>query len=624
MPNGEIGTKIKLTGEKEFNAQMKAMNNGLKTVRSDMAALSAEFDGNTDSIEALTAKQKVLQESVDQHKAKVAALKTQYEAAVSVYGETSAAAQKYRQQLNFATVALQKETAALEKNAAALKETEAEGGRYVPITQRMANSVKDTGDRVKDFAARVSEASRHVPVLAEFLDVAKVSAAAFGSAANVAGTGAKVAINGAKGIGAAAGGLAKGVGLLTAASAAGVAAIGAGGVIAVSTMARMAREAADAAKAAQEAGETLTESQQMWLGFSDQLDALDASVANAKSALGGVLLPALSELSEEGAALLNSFTADMEAAAGDTEKQGQVLARYIAQGAKLIRDKLPEYVAAGKELFAGIGEGLSESGPELMDMGLDLVMELLDGIIENAPELAQAGLTLIQRLAESLIKRGPDLTVSSVDMVTQIVTGLAQAAPQLIPAAAQLVSQLLRALISSAPDLLQAGMELILGIISGLIAGIGTLIGASDEVIDATVAAFLAKADEFLAVGGQIVDRIKGGIAEAWESFKAWFLGIWDSLFGNLNVDVGVNNNGKGVDGSHAGGLDYVPFDGYLAQLHRGEMILTSAEAANYRRERTSGNAPKIVNLTFNAKTITEADVNMVVDIVNRKLGDDL
>ncbi|QUN29549.1 hypothetical protein KB879_06265 [Cupriavidus sp. KK10] len=35
-------------------------------------------------------------------------------------------------------------------------------------------------------------------------------------------------------------------------------------------------------------------------------------------------------------------------------------------------------------------------------------------------------------------------------------------------------------------------------------------------------------------------------------------------------------------DGSHAGGLAYVPFDGYLAELHQGERVLTRAESAQY------------------------------------------
>lgn len=34
-----------------------------------------------------------------------------------------------------------------------------------------------------------------------------------------------------------------------------------------------------------------------------------------------------------------------------------------------------------------------------------------------------------------------------------------------------------------------------------------------------------------------------------------------------------------GVDGSHASGLDFVPFDGYRAELHRGERVQTAAEA---------------------------------------------
>ena len=34
------------------------------------------------------------------------------------------------------------------------------------------------------------------------------------------------------------------------------------------------------------------------------------------------------------------------------------------------------------------------------------------------------------------------------------------------------------------------------------------------------------------------------------------------------------------INGSHANGLDYVPFDGYVAQLHRGERVQTAASAA--------------------------------------------
>lgn len=54
------------------------------------------------------------------------------------------------------------------------------------------------------------------------------------------------------------------------------------------------------------------------------------------------------------------------------------------------------------------------------------------------------------------------------------------------------------------------------------------------------------------------------------------------------------------VDGSHASGLDYVPFDGYTAELHRGERILTAAENSNL------GN----LNLSTASRVYSETSVN--------------
>lgn len=39
----------------------------------------------------------------------------------------------------------------------------------------------------------------------------------------------------------------------------------------------------------------------------------------------------------------------------------------------------------------------------------------------------------------------------------------------------------------------------------------------------------------------------------------------------------------KGLHGSHANGLDYVPFDGYRAELHRGERVQTASQVNSER-----------------------------------------
>ena len=51
-----------------------------------------------------------------------------------------------------------------------------------------------------------------------------------------------------------------------------------------------------------------------------------------------------------------------------------------------------------------------------------------------------------------------------------------------------------------------------------------------------------------------------------------------------MNQISGILNNAQSgtetdVDGSHAMGLSYVPWDGYIAQLHQGERVLTAQQA---------------------------------------------
>ena len=47
-------------------------------------------------------------------------------------------------------------------------------------------------------------------------------------------------------------------------------------------------------------------------------------------------------------------------------------------------------------------------------------------------------------------------------------------------------------------------------------------------------------------------------------------------------TDTHSTNRKRSRDGSHASGLDYVPFDGYIAELHRGERVLTAAQNAEF------------------------------------------
>lgn len=70
-----------------------------------------------------------------------------------------------------------------------------------------------------------------------------------------------------------------------------------------------------------------------------------------------------------------------------------------------------------------------------------------------------------------------------------------------------------------------------------------------------------------------------------------------------------VSVEGGSVNGSHAGGLDYVPYNNYVANLHRGEMVLTAKEADSYRKGEKNaavGGVTVIQNIYSQAKTAAE------------------
>lgn len=97
--------------------------------------------------------------------------------------------------------------------------------------------------------------------------------------------------------------------------------------------------------------------------------------------------------------------------------------------------------------------------------------------------------------------------------------------------------------------------------------------------------------DTFKKIGSDAIEALKDGINAAWDGLVSWFNGLWDGLFGNKTANVTVNKtvnetvtrSGRSINGSHRSGLDYVPFDGYIAELHKGEMVLTSKQAGLLR-----------------------------------------
>lgn len=106
----------------------------------------------------------------------------------------------------------------------------------------------------------------------------------------------------------------------------------------------------------------------------------------------------------------------------------------------------------------------------------------------------------------------------------------------------------------------------------------------------------------FSTVGQNVVEGIKGGIAAVWGGLVSFVQGLWDGIKSIFVINASDVKNNTGSDGSHAGGMDYVPYNNYVANLHRGEMVLTADEADAYRRGKGSNNGFTLTQNIYAAK----------------------
>ena len=97
-------------------------------------------------------------------------------------------------------------------------------------------------------------------------------------------------------------------------------------------------------------------------------------------------------------------------------------------------------------------------------------------------------------------------------------------------------------------------------------------------------------------VGSDSITAMIEGLEENEYNLYAKAREIADSV---RNIIKSAYNSFAGSDGSHRTGLREVPFDGYRAILHKGEMVLTQPEADRYKT---------------GSKTVNQGDINIYID----------
>lgn len=168
----DIGPKVGIDGFAEFRKSIKAMDEDIKDFRSELKLVAAVYDENGDSMEALAAKNEVLQKTYDAQAEKVQEIQKALEKARDEYGENADATKKWQRSLTDAKTALQKTANEMGKNQKKLDDlensTEDLKDSFEGVDEALdeaEKALKDTREAVEDLGDAAKKSSGKFDVM---------------------------------------------------------------------------------------------------------------------------------------------------------------------------------------------------------------------------------------------------------------------------------------------------------------------------------------------------------------------------------------------------------------------------------------------------------------------------
>ena len=122
--------------------------------------------------------------------------------------------------------------------------------------------------------------------------------------------------------------------------------------------------------------------------------------------------------------------------------------------------------------------------------------------------------------------------------------------------------------------------------------------------------------DTIKSTASAAFDFILDYVNQIWEKIKGFFSNLGSKIKSLLGIRVFFKEEKEGektnIDGSHRSGLSYVPRDGYIAELHEGERVLTREENSNYRKKSFLKGVKEKIEATFNPNFVINNDENVI------------
>lgn len=544
-----FGLKIGVEGEKEFKNALRDINQSFKVLGSEMNLVSSEFDKQDKSIEAVTARNKVLNKEIDTQKDKISTLEKALKNASDSFGENDKRTQAWAVQLNNAKAELNGMERELGQNEKALDGVANEFNDAEKQAEQFGDAVEKSGDKSDNAGSKFKALG----------GVLKGVGATMGTAFLAVGT---AAVGAAKSL----------TNMTVGASAY------ADNILTMSTVTGMSTEKLQAYNYAAElvdtSMETLTGSMAKNIrsmtaatkGTGNQAEAykkLGISVADTHGKLRDSetvyweTIDALGKISDEternalsmqifgkSAQELNPLIAQGSAGIAklteEAKNMGAVMSddqlnslgkfddtvQRLKSGSEAAKNALglvllPQLQILGTDGVALLGDftrGLVNAGGDfdkISEVIGSTVGGLANMILENMPKIIQVGMDIVGAIGKALMDNLPMLIDTASSLVFTILQGLITALPQLTEGALQLVLALVDGILANLPQLIEAALQMIVTLAIGIGEALPELIPSIIDAIILIVEVILNNMDKILQAAFAIIEGLAVGILNA-------------------------------------------------------------------------------------------------------------
>ena len=570
-----FGLKIGLEGEKEFKKALSEINQSFKVLGSEMKVVTSQFDKNDNSVQALTARNQVLNKEIEAQKQKIETLRAALANASESFGENDRRTQSWQIQLNNATAALNDMERELDRNNTALDEAEREMDDVADSADDMEEEIDDAGDAADKSSGKFEK----------FGSVLKGIGAAMGAVAVAAGAAAvslgkeviaayadyeqlvggvdtlfkessqelqTYAANAYKTAGMSANDYMETV---TSFSASLISSLG-GDTEAAVKYADMA--ITDMSDNANKMGTDMELIQNAYQGFAKQnytmLDNLKLGYGGTKTEMERLLADAqaisgieynidsyadvveaihviqdsmgiagatAAEAENTISGSINSLQAalqNMLVGFGDANADMNMLCQNMVDALKNVIKNVTPVIENMVKVLPTVTDALltafADLLPSLLDTVTQLFTQILNTILTLLPQLIPAAVSAIMTIVQALIDNLPLLVDAAVQLVVSLVEGIGSALPQLIPAAVQAIVTIVQGLIENLPMILDAALQLIMGLAEGLLTAIPILIEALPSIILAIVDFIIGAIPQIIEAGIQLLTSLVSALPE--------------------------------------------------------------------------------------------------------------